>query len=99
MVTAWIHNHVCAFVHMAFEATGPLLCRIVEVVFPASVLSGHMAPVAKRISLDKDFPAVGFVTIFTHHPGLVHFALEKGTVYIDLFQDLAIGEIEILFEQ
>jgi len=84
---------------MAFKTTGTLLGRIVEMVFPASILGGHMATVAKGIPINIDFPAVGFMTVFTDHTGLVHFALEERGVDIDLILDLSVCKIEILIQK
>jgi hypothetical protein len=99
VIAAGIHHHVSAFVHVALKAAGSLFGRIVEMVFPGTVFGGHVATVAKGIPLDIDLAAMGFMTILTDHPGLVHFALEEGSVDIYLFQDLPICKIEIFLQQ
>ena len=51
------------------------------------------------IALNKYLSAVWFVSIGAHHTFLVHFALQEGIIYVNLFQDLTIREIKSLFQQ
>jgi hypothetical protein len=58
-----------------------------------------MATDASGIPREMELEIVGVVTVAAGHTLLIHLALEKGTVDIDLFHDLAVGVIESLFEQ
>jgi hypothetical protein len=68
-------------------------------VLSGAVFSGHVAAVAEGVPLRIDLHAVRFVAITAYHAGLVHPALEEGCIFIDLFQDLPVGKIEVLLKQ
>jgi hypothetical protein len=57
-----------------------------------------MASVAEGISLNKDFTAMGLVTVSAAHTCQEHFTLKIRTVNIDLFVDLAVGIIKVFFQ-
>ncbi len=84
---------------MAFKAACSLFGRIVKMVFATSIFGGHMATVTECVSIHIYLAAVGLVAVLTDHSGLVHFALQEGSVDIDLFQDLTIGKVESLVQQ
>ena len=98
MVPAGIHNHIGTLVHMAFETACSLFGRIVKMVFAASIFGGHMATVTECVSIHINLAAVGFVAVLADHAGLVHFALQKGSINIDLFQDLTISIVKTLLQ-
>jgi hypothetical protein len=84
--------------HVAFETAGTLFGRVVEVVLPGAVFGSHMAAVAEGVSIYIYLTAMGFMAVLADHPGLIHFALQKGSIHIYLIQNLTVREIKILFQ-
>src|SRR5262245_19015091 len=60
---------------------------------------GRVALQAHRAAVRAERQAVRIVAVGARHAGLVHPALEEGAVLVDLVLDLAIDEVERLFEQ
>jgi hypothetical protein len=84
---------------MALHAAGSFFGRVMEVVFPGPIFAGHVASVAKGVPIHIYLTAVRFMAVLANHPGLVHFALEKGSIDINLLQDLPVWIIESLVQQ
>jgi hypothetical protein len=63
-----------------------------------SIFFLKMASVAKGIPLDKDFTAVWLMAISAAYTGLVHLTLQERSVNIDLFIDLTVRVVELLFQ-
>ena len=60
---------------------------------------GRVAVGAERISLQSGASAVGIVAVGADHALLSHAALQEGSVNIDLLLDLAVGVVEVFFQQ
>jgi hypothetical protein len=84
---------------MTLHAAGALFGRIMKVMFPGAIFTGHMAAVTKRISIHIDFSAVWLMTILTYHTCLVHLTLQERSIHIYFFQDLAICKVESLIQE
>ena len=69
------------------------------VVRPGGIGPGGVAAGAEPITLQVRTGAVGIVAVGADHALLSHAALQKRSVDIDFLQDLAVGIIEVFFQQ
>ena len=84
---------------MAFQATGSFLFRVVKMMFPATIFFCQVATITEGIAVYEHLSTVRFMTIFTYYTILKHFTLQKGGININLFEYLAICEIESLIQK
>ena len=84
---------------MAFQATGSLLFRIMEMMLAAAVFFCQVAPVAKCIAVHENFSTVRFMTILADHSFLIHLTLQKGSININLLENLPISKVKSLIQQ
>ena len=84
---------------MTFQATSPFLLRVMKMMFPAPIFFSQVAAVTKGITVNKYFSAMGFMTVTTYNPFLIHLALKKGCININFLKNLSIGKIQSLIKQ
>src|SRR5665648_593698 len=70
-----------------------------EVMGLISVNIRQVTPITKGIALNVYFQAVRVVTVRADHPLVIHFALQKRGVNIDLILNLPVGKIEVVFQK
>lgn len=99
MVSARIHPHVGSRDHVAFDTGGTRGAGFMVVVRWKIVPSWIVAADAERVAFDVQLAAVGLVTVRAGYAFGMHSALKKGSVDIDLIQDLAIVVIETCFDE
>ena len=66
----------------------------VMVVLHAVVTLGQVALGAHAVARRAQLHAVLLVTITAHDAGLMHLALDKGTVHVDLVANLAVRVVQ-----
>jgi len=99
VVAAGIDDHVGTFGYVALKTACPAGIGIMKMMLPAAVFFRQVAAITQGVSLHVNLPAVRFVAIGANHPGLVHLALQEGTVHVIFFQNLPVREIEGFFKQ
>ena len=72
---------------------------LVEMVCLGVISAGPMTLQAKCIALFDPFNAVHIMAIAAAYVAGVHLALGKGTVNVNLFEDLAVGKIQLRCKQ
>ena len=69
-------------------------------MMPFCVIAGRLVALqAEGIALFVQGDGMGIVAVGAAHPVGIHFGLDKGSVHIDLVQDLAVRIIQPLFQQ
>jgi hypothetical protein len=99
VIASAVHDHVRALEHVTRHALRRLGARFVEVVLRSVVRDRRVTPGAQRVPGLAQAPAVRLVTARARHAGLVHLALEKRSVLVDLIEDLPVGVVEALVEE
>ena len=99
MVASAVDYHVVLRRHMAVGAGGALGAHRVVMVFRSVIAGGFVALGTDAVTRRSQFVAVRFVAVGADHARLVHLALHKGAVDIDLVENLAIGVIQRIQQQ
>ena len=82
---------------MAVHAGATPRCDFVSVVGGVVIGAGQMTLGTHAVAFRHQLVAVRVMAVGTGHPGLMHLALDKRSVDIDLVTDLTIGPVKRLF--
>ena len=98
MVSTRIDNHICLRAHVAIHALGTGTPDNMTMMVRSIENTRYMALPAKRITVGTQLHAMRIMTIAAAHARLMHRGLEKGSVNIDLIENLTVRMIEIGIE-
>ena len=96
MISPRIHDHKALFRHVAGHAARSVGADLMKMMRCRIEFVGRMTPRALRIDFAADAQSMRIVTVVTGHPPVIHLALQKRPIDVDLFQDLTVGVIKML---
>ena len=99
VIPARVDLHVSGFRHVAIGTLGTGAVSTVVVVSRYIVGGGLMALRAYRVTIRSQLRRVRVVAIAADNTGLLHLALDKRTVNVNLIEDLPVRVVHRLLKQ